>query len=77
MNPSTDRTELTLAITEVETACDVSVAMEASRDYGLTAQQAANVLDDVQRVVRSWRNEANQVHIPKAEQDLMASAFES
>jgi serine/threonine-protein kinase HipA len=77
MNPSTDRTELTLAINEVETACDVSVAMEASRDYGLAAQQASRVLDDVRRAVQNWRDEANRFHIPKAEQDLMASAFES
>jgi serine/threonine-protein kinase HipA len=77
MNPSTDRTELTLAINEVETACDVSVAMEASRDYGLAAQQASRVFDDVRRAVQNWRNEANQFHIPKAEQDLMASAFDS
>ncbi len=76
MNPSTDKTELTLAINEVETACDVSVAMDASRDYGLTAQQASKVLDDVQKAVRNWHNEANRFHIPKAEQDLMASAFE-
>jgi serine/threonine-protein kinase HipA len=32
LNPSVDRQELTLAINEVETACDVSIAMEASRD---------------------------------------------
>lgn len=77
MNPSIDRTELTLAINEVETACDVSVAMDASRDYGLAAQQASRVLDDVRRAVQNWRDEANRFHIPKAEQDLMASAFDS
>jgi hypothetical protein len=51
--------------------------MEASRDYGLAAQQASRVFDDVRRAVQNWRNEANQFHIPKAEQDLMASAFDS
>lgn len=34
MNPSIDREELTLAINEVETACDVAIAMDAHRDYG-------------------------------------------
>jgi serine/threonine-protein kinase HipA len=75
MNPSVNRTELTLAINEVETACEVSVAMDASRDYGLTAQQASRVLNEVQKAVRSWRSEANSLHVPKAEQDRMASAF--
>jgi serine/threonine-protein kinase HipA len=76
MNPSIDRTELTLAINEVETACDVSIAMDARKDYGLTALQVDHVLLEVQAAVRDWRTEANQLHIPKAEQDLMAHAFE-
>jgi serine/threonine-protein kinase HipA len=76
MNPSIDRTELTLAINEVETACDVAIAMDAYRDYGLTTQQADNVLQQVQKAVRGWRSEANRFHIPKSEQDLMAPAFE-
>jgi len=76
MNPSIDRTELTLAINEVETACDVSIAMDARKDYGLTDQQADNVLVQVQTAVRGWRTEANLLHIPRAEQDLMAPAFE-
>jgi serine/threonine-protein kinase HipA len=76
MNPSVDRTELTLAINEVETACDVAIAMDAYRDYGLTAQQADRVLQQVQAAVHGWRSEASRLHIPRAEQDLMASAFE-
>lgn len=77
MNPTADRTELTLAINEVETACDVSIAMDARKDYDLTAQQADNVLGQVQKAALVWRTEADRLQIPKAEQDLMASAFES
>jgi hypothetical protein len=44
MNPSIERRELTLAINEIETACDVSIAMEACTDYGLSAQQAGDAL---------------------------------
>src|SRR5260370_22142832 len=76
MNPSIDRTELTLAINEVETTCDVSIAMDAHRDYGLTAQQADRVLQQVQTAINNWHEEANRFHVPKAEQDLMAPAFE-
>jgi hypothetical protein len=76
MNPSIDHTELTLAINEVETACDVSIAMDARKDYGMTAQQADRVLLHVQTAVHDWRNEASQLRIPKAEQDLLASALE-
>ncbi len=76
INPSVDRQELTLAINEVETACDVSIAMEASRDYGLSAREAADALTQVRNAVAGWREEATGLNIPKAEQDLMANAFQ-
>jgi hypothetical protein len=75
VNPSVDRQELTLAINELETACDVSIAMEASQDYGLNPREATNVLMQVQDAVGGWREEATRLNIPKAEQDLMATAF--
>jgi excisionase family DNA binding protein len=34
------------------------------------------VLQQVQAAVHDWRSEASRLHIPRAEQDLMASAFE-
>jgi serine/threonine-protein kinase HipA len=77
MNPSVEGTELTLAINEVETACDVSIAMDARKEYGLTVQQADHALLKVQAAVRDWRREANRLHISKAEQDLMTPAFEA
>jgi serine/threonine-protein kinase HipA len=76
INPSVDRQELTLAINEVETACDVSIAMEASQDYGLKPREADAVLTEVQKAVAGWREEAIRLNIPKTEQDLMANAFQ-
>ena len=77
MNPSIDRQELTLAINEVETACDVSIAMDAAKDYGLTTKDADTVLKETQAAVAGWRNEATSLNIPKTEQDLMADAFQT
>jgi serine/threonine-protein kinase HipA len=77
LNPSADRQELTLAINEVETTCDVSIAMESSRDYGLSQQEAATLLKEVQHAVGGWQEEATRLNIPKAEQDLMAYAFQT
>ena len=76
INPSVDRQELTLAINEVETTCDVSIAMEASQDYGLNPREAAEVLKQVQGAVAGWGEEATRLNIPKAELDLMANAFQ-
>jgi serine/threonine-protein kinase HipA len=75
MNPSIERRELMLAINEVETACDVSIAMEACSDYGLTAQKADDALKQVESAVAGWQDEASRLGIPKAEQNMMAAAF--
>ncbi len=77
MNPSLDRRELSLTINEVEAACDVSIAMEACKDYGLTQQEASTVLKQVQAGVAGWQEEAQRLNIPKSEQDLMAAAFQT
>jgi serine/threonine-protein kinase HipA len=76
MNPSVERRELTLAIDEVETACDVTIAMDACKDYGLTPPQASDVRKQVQAAVTGWQQEANRLRIPEAEQSLMAPAFQ-
>ena len=77
INPSIERTELTLAINEFDTACDVSIALDASRDYGLSKQEANDVVQQVSAAVASWKDEAAQLRIPRAEQALMAAAFPS
>jgi serine/threonine-protein kinase HipA len=77
INPSTDRTELSLAINEVETTCDVDIAMGAHRNYGITLQQAQQALQEVQAAVAEWRKEAIKLGITKTEQNLMAPAFTS
>lgn len=77
INPSIERHELSLAINEVETACDVSIAVDACRDYGLTRQEADRVVKQVRGAVGQWRSQAESLGIPRSEQDLMARAFEA
>lgn len=76
INPSVDRNELSLAIDETEAKCDVSVAMNAHKSYGISTAQADNALQIVEAAVAGWRAEANRFGIPKAEQGLLAAAFE-
>src|SRR5216684_120045 len=72
INPSNDRYELSLAINEVDTTCDVSIALEAHGDYGLSRTAAEEILTRSAAAVASWRDEATQLRISRAEQDLMA-----
>jgi serine/threonine-protein kinase HipA len=76
INPSVDRNELSLAIDETETTCDVSVAMDAHKAYGISAAQADGALKSVETAVGAWRIEATRFGIPRAEQSLMTAAFE-
>lgn len=75
INPVPDRKELTLAINEIDTHCDVDIALATARDYGLTSKDADHIVQEVRTVVSGWRREAVALEIPKAEQDLMAAAF--
>jgi serine/threonine-protein kinase HipA len=40
INPSVDRNELSLAIDETESTCDISVAMNAYKTYGIPSAPA-------------------------------------
>jgi serine/threonine-protein kinase HipA len=50
--------------------------MEAHADYGLSKPEAEKIVSRTTSAVVEWRREANLLRIPKAEQDLMAPAFE-
>jgi serine/threonine-protein kinase HipA len=76
INPSVDRNELSLAIDESDATCDVSLAMDAHKAYGISATQAEAALKSVNVAVATWRSEVTRFGIPKSEQTLMAAAFE-
>jgi serine/threonine-protein kinase HipA len=75
VNPSVDRDDLTLAINETETACDVEIARSAHKLYALSLKEADGLIAEVAAAVRSWREEAEGLRIRRSEQDAMASAF--
>lgn len=76
INPSIERQELSLAIDETESACDVNIALDACRDYGLDRPEAAAVVEQVRAAIAFWRKEAGALGIPRSEQSLMSRAFE-
>lgn len=68
LNPSVEGRDLSLAINETETRCDVAIALEACGDYGLTKKDAARIVGEVQGAVVFWREEAEALGIPRWEQ---------
>lgn len=77
LNPSIEARDLSLAINEVETACDVSIAMDVAEDYGVTPSEADRILKEIRAAVGPWRRQASALGISKSAQDAMAAAFES
>lgn len=77
INPSNDRNELSLAINEVDTACHVSIARDAHTEYGLSKIEADEIIQRATVAVASWRSDAARLGISRAEQELMAPAFEA
>jgi serine/threonine-protein kinase HipA len=77
INPSNDRNELSLAINEVDTTCDVSIARDAHAEYGLSKIEADEIIEIATAAVASWRSEAALLGISRADQELMAGAFEA
>jgi serine/threonine-protein kinase HipA len=77
INPSVDRDDLTLAINETDTTCDVEIARGACRMYSLSLKEADRCIAEVLSAVKSWRDEAEALHIRRSEQEQMASAFVS
>jgi len=75
INPSIERNHLALAINELDSTCDVRMALETYREYGLTAAEAKHIVTSVHDVTSSWRSEAGYLRIPRAEQESMAAAF--
>lgn len=75
INPSIERDVLSLAIDEVAAECNVEIALEAHKSYGLTAVQAQAIIGTARKSVATWRREAARLRIPAAEKDLMAPAF--
>jgi serine/threonine-protein kinase HipA len=75
MNPSLDGDDLTLAINETETMCDVAIARAAHKMYALTLKEADEIIAEVERAVKTWHEEAETLRIRRSEQDQMAAAF--
>jgi serine/threonine-protein kinase HipA len=75
INPSIEQEDLTLAINETETACDVEIARAAHKMYALRLKDADGLIAEVAAAVKTWREEADALRIRRSEQDQMASAF--
>jgi serine/threonine-protein kinase HipA len=76
LNPQYYGTGLSLNINEKDNRLDYGLAMEVAPYFGIALDKACEIVENTKKVVATWRQLANKYHIPREEQELMASAFE-
>jgi serine/threonine-protein kinase HipA len=75
LNPSIDKDGLALNIDMDNNALDFDLAKNIGEYFRLTSKEMDQIIREVTTVVKHWQAIAKQIGIPRAEQELMASAF--
>lgn len=75
INPNETGTGLKLNISENDNSLDLDLAIEVHEYFRLNKEQAEQIINEVKKVVQSWRTIATKFGISKSEQDLKSLAF--
>ena len=76
LNPQYYGIGLSLNINEKDNRLAYDLAMEVAPYFGVSQEKANAIIAHTKTTVARWRQLATQYHIPREEQELMASAFE-
>lgn len=75
INPSIDKSGLSLNIDTDDNALDFELAKSVGEFFQLTDSEMETIITEVKKAVSSWKVIAQDIGIPKSEQEIMASAF--
>ncbi len=75
LNPSIDKDGLALNIDMHNNALDLDLAKSVGEYFRLQDGQMNSIIEDVLTAVKEWEYIAKEIGIPRAEQELMRSAF--
>jgi serine/threonine-protein kinase HipA len=75
MNPSIDKADHILAFDDSDHRPEIDTVLSTAPLYGLSAQAATTIADEVSTVVGNWRALAAKAGIARADIELMAGAF--
>lgn len=75
LNPSIYKTGLSLNIDMLNNSLDFELAKSIGEYFHLNTNQMDSIIKEVKGAVSGWRKIANRIGIPRAEQEIMASAF--
>jgi serine/threonine-protein kinase HipA len=75
LNPSIDKDGLALNIDTDNNALDFQLAKSVGEYFRLNKQQMEVIIEDVLKTTSNWKTIAKKIGISRAEQELMAKAF--
>jgi serine/threonine-protein kinase HipA len=75
LNPSIDKDGLALNIDTDNNVLDFELAKSVGEYFRLNGTQMDEIINQIVTVVQNWKSMATKIGIPRAEQELMASAF--
>jgi len=75
VNPSIDKEELALNIDDTSGALDFELALNIIEYFRLSNEKAESIISRIRKAIGSWEKTAKQIGIPRAEVEMMRSAF--
>ena len=75
LNPSTDKDHLALNIDDGNSDLDLDLARSVGEYFHLDGSGQERIIEEVKRACRQWRTIAEELRIPRPEQEIMAGAF--
>ncbi len=75
INPDPTGTGLSLNISDVDNSLNLDLALEVAEYFRLDHAEAVSIIDEVKQAVVKWPDIANDLGIPRAEQQMMQAAF--
>ncbi|MFH1195396.1 MAG: HipA domain-containing protein [bacterium] len=75
INPDENGTGLKLNISENDNSLDFDLALEVIKYFRLSEKKALEIIRHIKSVSGKWKSLANNYHISKTEQEVMARAF--
>ena len=75
LNPSIDKDGLALNIDTDNNVLDFDLAISVGEYFRLNKQQMETIIQEVVEVTTNWKTIANEIGIPRSEQELMEKAF--
>lgn len=75
LTPNPNGIGLKLNVNETDNSLDFNLAISTAPYYGINLDEAKKLVNQVKEICAMWKQKADNIGIPKTEQNLMSSVF--